>query len=97
MHAKWAPEIDFRSNDDANETIPVVVLTFVSNCGSSMMVAVVDAEMAQPAAEEAMMPTVTLAANGSVWLTMLISTLAISLILIYCCHYSICSYRYHFE
>lgn len=42
MHAIRTPEIEFRSNDDANETIPVVVLTIVLGC-SSMKMAAMDA------------------------------------------------------
>lgn len=50
-----ALEIDFRSNDDAYETIPVVVPTILPNCGSLMMAAAA-------VAVEMILPTMTAAA-----------------------------------
>lgn len=95
----WALEIDFRSNDVVNGTIPVVARTIVSN-GSlmKMVVAVVGAVMALSAAAAAVVRLeLMVAANGFVLSTMLLSMSAISLILIYYCRYSICSFHCHFE
>lgn len=91
MHANRTLEIEFRPNDGANETIPVAVLSIVSDC-SLMRVA--------QTMEVAAVPIAMMAAAAVVVyerLTTLISMLAISLTLIYYSHYSIHLFHFRFE
>lgn len=96
VHVNRTLEIELQSNDGANETIPVAVLTIVSDYSLLRMVVV-----ARPV-EVAAVPTVMMVAAVVVVydferLTTLISMLAISLTLIYYSHYSIHLFRFRFE